>query len=167
MSYHRKPSRSYSYRQLEVRSGFPFRRTANRKVLPTHQKFRVSGINYTGQKVSLVLNGEKLENKVEVVPHEFWVGHWRRTQPIVTLDDDLPMKYRETTAIHETIEKQLVQHHGLSEDEAHLVAQRIEHDIFLRTHSEEEWDHYNEIVEVIFRKELEHKLQHSNRVITK
>ena len=121
---------------------------------PTFKIPLVKNARFSGDGISLEFNGEKLENQVKVVPHEVWVESWDRHKPIVYIDDDAPKEYREYLAIHGTIEKRNDEKGMDPYGEGHVLAELAERQWFLRKHTMKEWDAYNVLAELIFRKEL-------------
>jgi hypothetical protein len=114
----------------------------------------VRNVSYTPKSISLTFNGETITNKIKVVKHESWVGSWSRKKAEIYIDDDLPEEWRETIAVHETVEKYLRERYGLDENaEGHEAAEEVERRNFLKTHSQKEWEEYMQIVERIHRKE--------------
>jgi hypothetical protein len=115
----------------------------------------VSNVWYTGDRISLTFDGERISNKISVVQHEVWTGSWSRKRPVVYIDNDVPEKLRKSLAIHESVEKYLKEKYGLDpNNEAHFAAEDIERREFLRQHSQKEWDEYSKIAEIVHRKEL-------------
>jgi len=115
----------------------------------------VSDVWFTGDRIRLTFDEERISNKVNVVKHEQWVGSFSRKRPVVYIDNDVPGKYRRSLTIHETIEKYLSEKYGLDpNNEAHFAAEEIERREFLKSHSQREWEEYSNITEQIHRKEL-------------
>lgn len=115
----------------------------------------IRDVRFDGNRISLTFDGVLLSNRVVIVPHERWVASWSTTENIVYIDDDVPVKYHQSLAVHETIEKYLKERYRLDPDaEGHEASEEIERRFFLRTRSAEEWDDYAKIVERIHRKEL-------------
>jgi hypothetical protein len=117
----------------------------------------VKNVKFHKDKVSLEFDGEKMENKIVVVPNELWVGSWFRHKPVVVIDNDVPEQFRPSLAVHETIEKYVCQRYGLdSNAEGHELAEEVERRWFMQQgHTEDDWAEYSKIIERIHRKEFE------------
>jgi hypothetical protein len=115
----------------------------------------VRNVSYTPDRISLTFNGETITNKIVIVPHESWVGSFSRKKAEIYIDNDLPTEWREFISVHETIEKYLRERYGLDPNaEGHETAEAIEKAYWLKSRSESEWQQYNNVVEIIHRKEL-------------
>jgi glycosylphosphatidylinositol transamidase (GPIT) subunit GPI8 len=115
----------------------------------------VRDVTFTGDGISLTFDGTHLSNRIVIVPHEEWVASWSRTDRVVYIDDDVPVKYHKYLAIHETVEKYLNEKYGLDPNsDAHIIAEKVEKQYFLKMHTMTEWQQYSDIVEIIHRKEL-------------
>jgi hypothetical protein len=122
-------------------------------------KQAVKNVVYTGTKILLTFNGERLCNEVCIVAHNPWVASWDKKQPIVIIHEALPEKWHESSSIHETVEKYAWERYGLDPNaEGHEMAEVVEHKRFLEKRSEKEWEDYSRTVERIHRQEL-NKLQ--------
>ena len=162
----RKPQRWFSKKEGDKVKHIPiFSRHKRNYRMPSKQQVRealaqelaeepVRNVSYTPESISLTFNGELISNEIQIKPHESWVGSWSRKKQVIYIDDDLPEEWRETIAVHETIEKYLRERYGLNENaEGHETAEEIEKRNFLKTYSQKEWEKYNRVVERIHRKE--------------
>jgi nicotinamidase-related amidase len=84
------------------------------------------------------------------------VGSWDKSgRPVIYIDNDVPDKYRESLAIHETVEKYVAEKYHLDPNaEGHEVAEAVEKRWFIKKYGRKEWDEYSKVVERIHRKEL-------------
>lgn len=115
----------------------------------------IGSVYYDGHKITVNFDGQVLSNKVVVLQHEKWVGRWSRSEPVVYIDDDVPMEFRKFVAFHESAEKYLKERYGLDPNaEGHETAEAIEKRFFLRKRSIEDWNEYSRIVERVHRKEM-------------
>jgi len=138
-------------RKVTERHGLELKERLARKLLHAP----IGSVYYDGHKITVNFDGQVLSNKVVVVQHEKWVGHWSRSEPLVYIDNDVPMEFRKYVAFHETIEKYLTERYGLNPDaEAHIIAENVEHRYFTRRFGETEWKKYSDIVEIIHRREM-------------
>jgi hypothetical protein len=115
----------------------------------------IGSVYYDGHEITVNFDGQVLSNKVVVLEHEKWVGSWNRSEPVVYIDDDVPMEFRKYVAFHESVEKYLKEKYGLSDlAEGHEITEQVEKRYFLRKHSVEDWEEYSRIVERVHRKEM-------------
>lgn len=88
---------------------------------------KVKNVVITKDWISIEYDEEKIKNRIVTKKHEVHVGSWAKTSGKVYVDDDLKGKNRDSVALHETIEKFLVQKYGLDEDtDAHNLANEKE-----------------------------------------
>lgn len=114
----------------------------------------IESVYYDGHKITVKFDGQVLSNKVVILQHEKWVGHWSRSEQVVYIDNDVPMEFRKFVAFHETCEKYLKERYGLDPNaEGHETAEIIEKRYFLRR-SLEDWEEYSRIVKKVYRKEM-------------
>jgi hypothetical protein len=116
---------------------------------------RLPVVKFLGDKITVEFDGHHIENQVKVVSHEFWSASYDRSKPIVTIDDNMPKTFWRETALHESLEKHLVER-GLEDIQAHEVAEDVEKRWFLTHYSEDEWDEYQREAERVHRKEWKH-----------
>jgi len=173
LSYRHETDRSYAYRPrprhihvrgrvvkhkaaniLETYDGLPrWKRDAIRKLRLLRPEVEL----YDKKTIVVDFDGKTLRNEIEIVPHEVWVGSWDNPSGKLRIDDDLPEDWRESTALHETLEEHFKKDYGLDPIlEGHELAEEIEKDWFLKKHSKEEWDTYSLIVDRTHRLELDY-----------
>jgi hypothetical protein len=93
------------------------------KYLP---KLKVSKVKFFNNKISLVFDGEHLENRV-VKKHITSLGDWSRKKKIVYYDKHLKKKDVLPILVHEVVEKYITEKYGLKVDcETHKIADAIE-----------------------------------------
>ena len=157
-SYKQKGKRflAKDYPRFEARRKVIFKNERMKKRLVQKVSHEPIGpVYYDGHKITVNFDGQVLSNKVVVLEHEKWVGHWSRSEPVVYIDDDVPMEFRKYVAFHESIEKYLKEQYGLSDlAEGHEIAEAVERRYFLRNRSVEDWNEYSRIVERVHRKEM-------------
>jgi hypothetical protein len=168
LSYRREADRSYAYRPRLRRIHARSRVVKHRAVLGSLPRWKRGAIerlrrlrpeveHYDGKTIVVDFGGETLRKEIEVVPHEVWVGSWENPDDKVRIDDDLPEDWRESTALHETLEEHFKEDYGLDPIlEGHELAEEMERNWFLRKHSKEEWDAYSRIVDRVHRLELDY-----------
>lgn len=114
-------------------------------------------VKYDGKNLSLRYDRHDIKNRVVMKKHLGWVGHWSRGTNTIYYDNDLVKHPKELLCVlvHESIEKYVHDHYGLSDDaEGHFVATMIEQK-FARQIGVN-WNDYNWRVEFIYRKEMKH-----------
>jgi hypothetical protein len=92
-------------------------------------------------------------NRINLLPRVKLVADWRRGTKTVALDKHLAQKrkYEILSAFHESIEKYVGEHYGLSKAlEGHYVATMIERKLARKL--KVGWDDYGMYVECLFRK---------------
>jgi len=123
----------------------------------TNVKYSPAVGPYPG-KISFDFDGQRITNKIEIVPHEPWVGSWDQNRSVVYVQKNVPEKNRQHLSMHESVEKYLHDDYGLSDmAEGHEAAEEIERRWFVKNvGTEDEWRHdYTPVVEKIHREELE------------
>lgn len=90
----------------------------------------------------------KFPMRVHVKKHEKRVGN--HSGNIITIDNDVPKKYRPSLIKHEFVENRL-QRAGIAPKKAHNIAERIERETFPGT--KKEWHKYDRVVNRIYKKE--------------
>ena len=89
-------------------------------------KLKVSKVEFCKNKISLVFDGEHLENKV-VKKHITSLGEWARKRKVVYYDIHLKKKDVLPILVHEVVEKYMTEKYGLKvECEAHKIADAVE-----------------------------------------
>lgn len=107
-------------------------------------KLNVSKVKFSKNKISLIFDGEKLENKV-VKKHIISLGEWSREHKVVYCDTHLKKKDVLPILVHEAVERYITKKYGLKVDkEAHKVADAVEKNFI----SSREWrSHQQRIAE--------------------
>jgi len=89
-------------------------------------KLKVSKVEFSKNKISLIFDGEKLENKV-VKKHLLSLGDWSRKRKVVYYDNHLKKKDILPILVHEVVEKYITEKYKLKVDcETHKIADAIE-----------------------------------------
>ncbi len=99
-------------------------------------KSPVSGVKFSGRKVSLDFFGHRIADKF-TIKKEDHVAEWSRKRKEIFVDKDFSERERRKSfkalCVHEVIEKYLVEKFGLKlDDEAHLIATQKEKEYLKR-----------------------------------
>jgi len=154
--------RGFKIRQKTlVEYGFPKVKTkmrlgSKKELISNLSRKPVLNVWYTNDRIALLYDGERLSNTIKIQCSEPWVGSWDKSgRPVIYIDNNVPEKYRESLAIHETVEKYVAEKYHLDPNvEAHEVAEAVEKRWFVKKYGRKEWDEYSKVVERIHRKEL-------------
>jgi hypothetical protein len=131
-------------------------RPKDRELVKKLQKEKPKNLKYDGQYFSLNYDGDKIRNKVKIVPHEKWVANWKLHQDEIVVDDDMfrtsDKKILNSLMMHESIEKHVAQKYGLRGDtEAHMVAEGVEFNTAKKNGTD--WLNYDLLVDGVGKRE--------------
>jgi hypothetical protein len=136
-----------------MKIGRPHRGKFTRYLVRILKREKVKNIQFGKNWISLEYDSEKIKDKIVIKKHEKHVGNWAKTKDVVYIDDDLKGKIdAKAVALHETIEKFVVQKYGFSDSlEAHDIANVKEREYLERIDGT--WLEHQRKVDKAWRKE--------------
>lgn len=105
--------------------------------------------------ISFEYDGEEVSNEIVTKKHEHYVGSWAKTKNRVYIDDNIKEKKSiKAIALHESVEKLVVQKYGLGEDtDAHKIATVKEREFLEKIGGD--WEEHQRKVHKVWRLEGE------------
>lgn len=151
--------------KFKNQTGFlSFVKPEERALVKKLQAKKPSNVKYDGQYFSLDYDGDRIKNRVKIVPHEKWVATWKRNRNEILIDDDMfrtsDSKILNSLMMHESIEKHVAQKYGLRGDtEAHMIAEGVEYNTAKKNGTD--WLNYELLADGVGKREyLKYRKDH-------
>jgi hypothetical protein len=119
------------------------------------KKMKVEDASIVDKTISLKFDGKNLRNKIVMKEHLDRVGAWAKGVNEIYFDNDITNpKEEKSLFVHETVEKYVAEQYGLSEKDAHEVAEEVEKEFAEKIGIN--WANYSREVVKVHEKEMDY-----------